>query len=131
MLFFHIISANGSADLRSPEKEVYFRSCNFIEQVAPLKYTKTCINIILYNFKNTIVSALNSNILKTNLSKIAYKEVKILCFSKLFSKNGICATVRFFCVWLFPQPKFNLFPRCFKPRKPIEIHLQNLDRLPL
>ena len=93
MLFFHIISANGSADLRSPEKEVYFRSCNFIEQVAPLKYTKTCINIILYNFKNTIVSALNFNILKTNLSKIAYKEVKILCFSKLFSKNGICATV--------------------------------------
>ena len=26
MLFFHIISANGSADLRSPEKEVCFRS---------------------------------------------------------------------------------------------------------
>ena len=48
--------------------------------VAQLKYTKTCINIILYNFKNTIVSALNFNILKTNLSKIASKEVKILCF---------------------------------------------------
>ena len=96
MLFFHIISANASADLRSPEKEVYFRSWDLANSQCMLyilKYTKTCINIILYNFKNTIVSALNFNILKKNLSKIAYKEVKILCFSKLFSKNGICATV--------------------------------------
>ena len=83
----------GFAKSREGSLLSFLQFCKFIVQVAPLKYTKTCINIILYNFKNTIVSALNFNILKKNLSKIAYKEVKILCFSKLFSKNGICATV--------------------------------------
>ena len=54
--------------------------CKFIVQVALLKYTKTFIKTILYNFNNSILSALNFNILKTNLSKIASNEVKILCF---------------------------------------------------
>jgi hypothetical protein len=54
--------------------------CQYNVLVAQLKYTKICIKTILYNIKNTIVSALNFNILKTNLSKIASKEVKILCF---------------------------------------------------
>ena len=101
MQFRFEISANVSADLRSPEKEVYFRSRDLANSQCMLhilKYTKTFIKTILCNIKNTIVSALNFNILKTNLSKIAYKEVKILCFSKLFSKNGICSTVSFLCV---------------------------------
>ena len=42
--------------------------------------------------KNTIISALNFYILKTNLSKIASKEVEILFFWKLFSKKKSCAT---------------------------------------
>ena len=55
-------------------------SCKTHVLVAQLKYTKTFINTIFYNIKNTIISALNFNILKTNLSKIASKEVEILCF---------------------------------------------------
>ena len=67
----------------------------FIVQVALLKYTKTFIKTILYNFNNSIVCALNFNILKTNLSKIASKEVKILCFWKLFSKKKeLCSSYR-------------------------------------
>ena len=58
-----------------------------------LKYTKTFIKNILYNFNNTIVSALNFNILKTNLSKIASKEVKIYVFENYFLKKRSCATV--------------------------------------
>jgi len=61
-------------------------------QVALLKFTKTFIKTMLYNFNNSIVSALNFNILKINLSKIASKEVKILCFGNSISKNGSCAT---------------------------------------
>ena len=52
-----------------------------------LKYTKTFIKNILYNFNNTIVSALNFNILKTNLFKIASKEVKIYVFENYFPKK--------------------------------------------
>jgi len=58
-------------------------------QVALLKYTKTFIKTILYNFNNSIVSALNFNILKTNLSKIASKEVKIYVFENYFLKKGV------------------------------------------
>ena len=54
--------------------------CKFILQVALLKFTKTFIKTMLYNMKKHIVSALNFNILKTNLSKIASKEVEILFF---------------------------------------------------
>ena len=43
--------------------------------------------------KNTIISALNFNILKTNLSKIASKEVKIYVFENYFLKKKSCATV--------------------------------------
>ena len=52
----------------------------------------------LHHKKNTIVSALNFNILKTNLSEIASKEVKIYIFKNNFLKIRSCATVRFFCV---------------------------------
>ena len=48
---------------------------------------------MLYNFNNSIVSALNFNILKTNLSKIASKEVKIYVFENYFLKKRSCATV--------------------------------------
>ncbi len=48
---------------------------------------------MLCNIKNTIVSALNFNILKTNLSKIASKEVKIYVFENYFLKKRSCATV--------------------------------------
>ena len=52
---------------------------------------------MLYNFNNSIVSALNFNILilpkKTNLSKIASKEVKIYVFENYFPKKKSCATV--------------------------------------
>ncbi len=65
--------------------------CKFIVQVAQLKYTKTFIKTILYNFNNSIVSALNFNILKTNLSKIASKEVKIYVFQNYFLKKKSCA----------------------------------------
>lgn len=34
------------------------------------------------------------------------------------------------CAGLLRQSKLNLFPRCFKHRKPVQIHLQNFDRLP-
>ena len=54
-----------------------------------LKYTKTFIKTILYNFNNSILSALNFNILKTNLSKIASKEVKIYVFENYFLKKGV------------------------------------------
>ena len=39
--------------------------------------------------KKHIVSALNFNILKTNLSKIASKEVKIYVFENYFLKKGV------------------------------------------
>ena len=64
-------------------------------QVALLKYTKTFIKTILYNIKNTITSALNFNILKINLSKIASKEVKIYVFENYFLKKRSCATVTY------------------------------------
>ena len=48
---------------------------------------------MLYNMKKHIVSALNFNILKTNLSKIASKEVKIYVFENYFLKKRSCATV--------------------------------------
>ena len=48
---------------------------------------------MLYNFNNTIISTLNFNILKTNLSKIASKEVKIYVFENYFLKKRSCATV--------------------------------------
>ena len=56
--------------------------------------------------KNTIISALNFNILKTNLSKIASKEVKIYVFENYFLKKRSCATVtnvrrRFFNILFF------------------------------
>jgi len=44
---------------------------------------------MLYNFNNSIESALNFNILKTNLSKIASKEVKIYVFENYFLKMGV------------------------------------------
>ena len=44
---------------------------------------------MFYNFNNTIVSALNFNILKTNLSKIASKEVKFYVFENYFLKKGV------------------------------------------
>ena len=43
-------------------------------------YLSVFIKTILYNFNNSIVSALNFNILKTNLSKIASKEVEFYLF---------------------------------------------------
>ena len=63
--------------------------CKFIVQVALLKYTKTFIKTMLYNFNNSIVSALKFNILKTNLFKIASKEVKIYVFENYFLKKGV------------------------------------------
>ena len=48
---------------------------------------------MLYNFNNTIISTLNFNILKTNLSKIASKEVKIYVFENYFLKKRSCATL--------------------------------------
>ena len=47
---------------------------------------------MLYNMKKHIVSALNFYILKTNLSKIASKEVKIYVFENYFLKKRSCAT---------------------------------------
>ena len=44
---------------------------------------------MLYNFNNSIVSALKFNILKTNLFKIASKEVKIYVFENYFLKKGV------------------------------------------
>ena len=43
-------------------------------------YLSVFIKTILYNFNNSIVSALNFNILKRNLSKIASKEVVFYLF---------------------------------------------------
>ncbi|OEL11183.1 hypothetical protein BHF72_2299 [Cloacibacterium normanense] len=45
---------------------------------------------MLYNFNNSIVSALNFNILKTNLSKIAFKEI----FYIYFLKKEFCNSYR-------------------------------------
>ena len=44
---------------------------------------------MLYNFNNSIVSALNFNILKTNLSKIASKEVEFYVFKNYFLKKRV------------------------------------------
>ena len=51
--------------------------------------------------KNTIVSALNFNILKTNLSKIASKEVKIYVFENYFLKKGVVQQLLLLSVVLF------------------------------
>ena len=54
------------------------------------------IKMALIDFKSSFLSTPNFRILtvnkKTNLSKIASKEVKILCFGNSISKNGSCAT---------------------------------------
>ena len=47
--------------------------------------------------KKHIVSALNFNILKTNLSKIASKEVKIYVFENYFLKKGVVQQLLLLC----------------------------------
>ena len=56
-------------------------------------YLSVFITTLIYKFNNSIVSALNFNILKINLSKIASKEVKIYVFENYFLKKRSCATV--------------------------------------
>ena len=53
--------------------------------------------------KKHIVSALNFYILKTNLSKIASKEVKIYVFENYFLKKRSCATVTNVMRGYFPK----------------------------
>ena len=67
---------------------------------------------MLYNFNNSIVSALNFNILKTNLSKIASKEVKIYVFENYFLKKRSCATATAVTCWRFFYPSiFSVKPK--------------------
>ena len=74
--------------------------------VAPLKYTKTFIKTMLYNIKNTIVSALNFNILETNLATIASKEVKIYVFEKYFLKKGVVQQLPMLPAGVLVRPLF-------------------------
>ena len=52
-------------------------------------YLSVFITTLIYKFNNSIVSAINFNILKRNLSKIASKEVKIYVFENYFLKKGV------------------------------------------
>jgi hypothetical protein len=51
--------------------------------------------------KKHIVSALNFNIIKINLSKIASKEVKIYVFENYFLKKGVVQQAPMLAVVLF------------------------------
>ena len=64
---------------------------------------------MLYNFNNTIVSALNFNILKTNLSKIASKEVKIYVLENYFLKMGVVQQLQC-CAMFFIVIRFYRIP---------------------
>ena len=60
-----------------------------------MNYKKLCsvflltCRIDISKQQNTTISALNFSILKTNLSKIASKEVKIYTFKNYFLKKGV------------------------------------------
>ena len=73
--------------------------------------------------KNTIISALNFYILKTNLSKIASKEVQINVFENYFLKKGVVQQllllgVAFYSLYWFKSKSMSGFKRgsIFCPR---------------
>lgn len=94
------------------------------------------------NLSITDSSSLNES-KKKNISEMIFRISEIEVFPKYLEEyktildyealasvkleTGVIAILR---AGLLRPSKLNLFPRCFKLRKPVQIHLQNFDRLP-